>query len=252
MPSIPLHPRPKNNEPITTDNGNINNNHNPLPTILQTPSGLAILEIQGTINIPETITTNEEEKEEEEEESKDKNTDQNRNNSHSHSHSHSRTNSNTTNGSSSPQTEEENNTTSIETPIGKIIFPDYSNRSDNNNKNWMKRVYLYIGRYQRMTGEVKELTNPIAIIQKRQSRKRQYRYEGVEKKGKGKEVDMDNMDVDDRVEVQSTSISSYGKQEEEQEQEHEQGKVEYDDGLEIVDIVRYKLLFMSRPEPVGG
>ncbi|GAB1313174.1 Sister chromatid cohesion protein Ctf8 [Madurella fahalii] len=44
--SITLHPRPKH--PISSPSPLIN----PLPTLLQTPSGLALLELQGTINLP--------------------------------------------------------------------------------------------------------------------------------------------------------------------------------------------------------
>ncbi|KAI8630953.1 hypothetical protein F5Y19DRAFT_40901 [Xylariaceae sp. FL1651] len=41
--SVSLHPRTANAEILT---------HNPFPELIQTPSGLAILEIQGTINLP--------------------------------------------------------------------------------------------------------------------------------------------------------------------------------------------------------
>lgn len=66
----------------------------------------------------------------------------------------------------------------------------------------MKRVYLYIGRYQRLTGEVKKLDKPMAVIRRRAQ-------------------------PDD---------SNAAEAEE----------------LEIADIVYYKLLFSSRPEPVSG
>ncbi|KAL3437395.1 chromosome transmission fidelity protein 8 [Aspergillus tetrazonus] len=147
MPSIPLHPRASSR----------NNAHNPLPQLLQTPSGLALLELQGTINLPfqENLDT--------ENESTDFN---------------------------SPST--------YETPIGKLMFPDYSQNAKDDTS-WMKRAYLYVGRYQRMTGEVKKLPKPLAIIQRRQT---------------------DGAD-----------------------DEREQ--------LEVVDIVKYKLIFKSRPEPVN-
>ena len=95
----------------------------------------------------------------------------------------------------------------VETPIGKVMFPDYIKGAESNTTKWMKRVYLYIGRYQRMAGEVKQLTNPIAIIQKRQS------------------------SGDEMMDVEAREADG--------------------DGLEVVDIVRYKLLFKSRPEPVN-
>lgn len=84
--------------------------------------------------------------------------------------------------------------TSYETPIGKLMFPDYSIHNPDDTK-WMKRVYLYVGRYQRMTGEVKKLPKPIAVLQKRA-----------------------------------------GTESEE---------------LEVVEIVRHKVFFKSRPEPVN-
>ena len=43
MPSVRLHPSGDHSRPT----------HNPLPQILQTPSGLALLELQGVINLPE-------------------------------------------------------------------------------------------------------------------------------------------------------------------------------------------------------
>ncbi|KAK4140699.1 Ctf8-domain-containing protein [Dichotomopilus funicola] len=49
--SIPLHPRPLN--PLTTSPPPTN----PLPTLLQTPSGLALLELQGSINLPPSSTS---------------------------------------------------------------------------------------------------------------------------------------------------------------------------------------------------
>lgn len=75
------------------------------------------------------------------------------------------------------------------------MFPDYSPQNPDDTK-WMKRAYLYVGRYQRMTGEVKKLPRPIAVLQKRP------------------------------------------------------GSVEAEE-LEIVEIVRYKVFFKNRPEPVS-
>lgn len=68
----------------------------------------------------------------------------------------------------------------------------------------MKRVYLYVGRYQRMTGEVKKLAQPLALVQKRK-----------------KHPDNDGI------------AESEGEE------------------LEIVEIIKYKLLFKNRPEPVN-
>lgn len=88
----------------------------PLPGLLQTPSGLAILEIQGTIHLPDQG-----------------------------------------NGSEDEQ---------IET--GKLVFPYYDASHPAEDQSWMKRAYLYVGKHQRLTGEVKKLSKPVAVIRKRQ------------------------------------------------------------------------------------
>ncbi|KAJ5489692.1 hypothetical protein N7539_004582 [Penicillium diatomitis] len=154
MPSIPLHPRSARG----TQSGAADPAHNPLPQLLQTPSGLALLELQGTINVPTPETESDDD----------------------------------IHGSfAQPAT--------YETPIGKLMFPDYSVHNPDDTQ-WMKRVYLYIGRYQRMTGEVKKLPRPIAVLRKR----------------------CDN------------EIKTAGSEE-----------------LEVVEIVRYKVFFKNRPEPVN-
>ncbi len=137
---------------------------NPLPHLLHTPSGLALLEIQGDINLP----------------------DWDEEDSHS--------------------TESGN---SKETPIGRLVFPDYDSQ-DKTNMAWMKRVYLYVGKHQRLTGEVKKLPKAIAVIRKRK---------GL--------LDSERMD----------SVES-----EEGDRKNE---------LEVVEIVKFKILFSTRPEPVG-
>lgn len=133
MPAITLHPptkdRPASNTPSS------------LPQLLHTPSGLAILEIQGTINTPAAT------------------------------------------GSGEPAA------------VGHLTYPLYNPAlNGEEDLGWMKRVYLYVGKHQRMTGEVKKLGQPIAVIRK---------------KGQGED-------------------------------------------LEIAEIVRYKVLFAHRPEPVGA
>lgn len=166
MPSIPLHPPSKS----STNFGSISHN-NPLAPLLQTPSGLAILELQGTINFPTTAPDDD------------------------------------TDMDTREDTEGENTKTkTIETELGKITFPDYSDLDPDSTK-WMKRVYLYAGRYQRMTGEVKKLARPLAVIQRRQ-----------------------------RSTTQHETGNGYG---------------EGQDELEIVDVIKYKIIFASRPEPVG-
>ncbi|KAL2862878.1 Ctf8-domain-containing protein [Aspergillus lucknowensis] len=154
MPSIPLHPPPS----VARDD-----TPNPLPHLLQTPSGLALLELQGTINIPVSGTS---QHENETTESLDL-------------------------GPSS---------VAYETPVGKLMFPDYSPQNVEDDTSWMKRAYLYVGRYQRMTGEVKKLPNPLALIQRR---------------------------------PREPSLNDASEE------------------LEIVEIVKYKLIFKNRPEPVN-
>jgi chromosome transmission fidelity protein 8 len=140
---------------------------NPLPALLQTPSGLALLELQGTINLPgrddEALPIS-------------------------------------TDGSRISIAEE--------TPIGCILFPEYD-KSDPGSTAWMKRVYLYVGKHQRLTGEVKKLPKAIAVIRK---------------KAGGTIIQREQEEVD-------------------------RGQI---DELEIVEIVKYKILFSSRPEPVGS
>ncbi|KAJ5138789.1 uncharacterized protein N7515_003637 [Penicillium bovifimosum] len=153
MPTIKLHPHCSSPAKATATDSTPNN---PLPTLLQTPSGLALLELQGTINVPSSGNEDED--------------------------------------SMMDSTSTNNDLAStFETPIGKLMFPDYSIHNPDDTR-WMKRAYLYVGRYQRMTGEVKKLPRPIAVLRKRR-----------------------------------------GSEEEE---------------LEVVEIVRYKIFFKSRPEPV--
>ncbi|KAG0646139.1 hypothetical protein D0Z07_8231 [Hyphodiscus hymeniophilus] len=139
---------------------------NPLPTVLQTPSGLALLELQGTINLPEHDDED-----------------------------------------SITSTKGNGVITAQETPIGRLIFPDYDPK-DLGNTAWMKRVYLYVGKHQRLTGQVKKLPNAIAVIRKRT--------DGPLPQRNGEEME--------RVGEEQTA-------------------------LEIVEIVKYKILFSIRPEP---
>ena len=145
MPSVTIH------LPNQTENGE-KAVENPLPQLLRTPSGLAILEIQGTINLPK----------------------------------------------SAPLPDHENGYSPTSIPVGRITFPNYHKDSPIADQAWMKTVHMYVGRHQRLTGEVKKLSNPIALIRKK--------------------------------------ITSGPNEAEE---------------LEIAEIISYKILFSSRPEPVG-
>lgn len=149
MPSIPLYPPRAAASTLS----------NPLPKLLQTASGLAIVEIQGTIHTPSPASS-----------------------------------------------EDPTDAQPSHTPVGTLVFPDYSPSDPADDTKWMKRVYLYVGRHQRMTGEVRKLARPVGMVKRR--------------------VGAENMGV--------------------------QGNATKGEELEIVEVVRYKVVFSSRPEPVGG
>ena len=136
MPTVPL---------TVASPSRLSAGNNPLPSLLHTPSGLAILEIQGTVNLP-------------------------------------------------PAAVDESSTF-----VGRIEFPHYHPEDPTGSQSWHKTVHLYVGKHQRLTGEVKKLPKPLAVLRK-----------------------------PDDVEGQQQQ-----------------------DGLEIADIVYYKIIFSHRPEPVS-
>ena len=146
MPSVTLHTTPLPT-PETL---------NPLPKLLHTPSGLAILEIQGTINFPTPTSEN-----------------------------------------------------LTQTPIGRLEFPLYLADNPTTDEKWMKKVYFYVGQYQRLVGEVRRLVKPLAVIRKREGGRDGDVMAGVE------------------------------------------GREEVEEELEIVEVVRLKIVFQGRPEPVS-
>lgn len=107
MTKIRIHPRPVEAVEALS---------NPLPTILQTPCGLALIEIQGTLN--STV---------------------------------------------SHEDEDEQSALSI----GKLAFPLYTPGDTSGDTSWQKRVHLFVGDNQRLTGELKKLPNPVAVLQRR-------------------------------------------------------------------------------------
>jgi chromosome transmission fidelity protein 8 len=147
MPSIPVYP------PVAALQAPTN--AHPLPRLLQTPSGLALLELQGSIHLPPVVDHANEEM------------------------------------TDVPAR-------AVTTPVGKLLFPSYSAANSATDTSWMKHVYLYVGKHQRLTGEVKKLPKPMGIMRKR--------------------------------------VKAGG---------------EATDELEIVEIVRHKIVFSQRPEPVG-
>lgn len=129
---------------------------NPLPRLLHTPLGLAIIEIQGTIHTPNTDVV--------------------------------------------PADDEVEGITRT-TRVGRLEFPSYDGSGGEGP--WMKSVHLYIGKHQRLTGEVKKLAKPLMVLSK------------VDHAGQSATSDGENQ-------------------------------------LGIHAIIRHKILFSGRPEPVGG
>jgi len=144
MPSIP----------VNSPSAPVSPAPDPLPKLLQTPSGTAILEIQGTVNVPAQSSTEDELQDDQQ----------------------------------------------TSASVGKLVFPNYSVDNRPEDTSWMKRVYLYVGKHQRLTGEVKKLGKPLGVLRRRQ---------------------------------QHTIEDTQGEE------------------LEIVEIVKYKVVFSHRPEPVG-
>lgn len=145
MPTIPLHISPLSSPaPIA----------NPLPELLHTPSGLALVEIQGTLNMPDQHVHDDDNNDDDEE-------------------------SMSTAGRGS-------------THIGKFVFAPTMDAASGK-----QRVWLYVGRHQRLSGEVRKLPTPLAVLRRRG---------GIA----GAEVEE----------------------------------------LEIAEVVRYKVVFSQRPEPV--
>ncbi|KAF3087730.1 hypothetical protein TWF706_011108 [Orbilia oligospora] len=91
------------------------------------------------------------------------------------------------------------------TTVGNLIFPDAT--SDSTDLKDVKRVWLYVGKHQRLTGEVKALPKPLGVLRKRKQ--------------------------DDAA---AAAAAAAGTEEE----------------LEIVDIIKHKIIFSKRPEPVGA
>ncbi|KAI6245380.1 hypothetical protein HI914_06401 [Erysiphe necator] len=158
---------------------------NSLPQLLRIPSGLALLELQGALNIPASHDTIEVD--------------------------------NAIDGDcDDPQgvglkSELNSRSSPKGLLIGRLLFPDYD-ENDACNTAWMKKVYLYVGSYQKLTGEVTKLPKAIAVVQKKKSNTQE-------------RIDV----ITGNEEMEKTSVQ-----------------------LEIVDIIKYKILFSNRPEPVSN
>ena len=86
-------------------------------------------------------------------------------------------------------------------PLGHMVFPAANDASGKHDlENWDgKRVFLFVGKHQRLTGEVKKLGKALAVIRRRDAG----------------------------------------------------GASAATDDLEIAEVITHKVLFASRPEPVG-
>ena len=165
-----LHPRPPH-RPSSPEFFTLN----PLPKLLHTPSGLALVELQGTINTP-LVALN-----------------------------------------SDGTVDRKQLQNAEDTQIGRLVFPDWNpNAPDPDDKSWMKTVHLYVGMYQRLAGEVKMLPSAIAIVRRREGGSNK-----ADESGDG-DVEMSGEGGDNAEPVE----------------------------LEIADIVKHKLVFSKRPEPV--
>jgi chromosome transmission fidelity protein 8 len=79
------------------------------------------------------------------------------------------------------------------TRVGNIVFPLYNENSPKDTS-WMNIVYLYVGKHQRLTGQVKKLPKAMAVLKRKEANS---------------------------------------------------------EDLQIVEIIKYKIVFSQRPEPVG-
>ncbi|KAK4132938.1 hypothetical protein BT67DRAFT_450635 [Trichocladium antarcticum] len=162
MSSIPLHPKPAPATPTPSPAS-----PNPLPALLQTPSGLALLELQGTINLPPALLPD--------------------------------------------LLADPSSAAATRVPVGRLHFPDYHPALPPGDDGWMRRVWLFVGEHQRLQGEVRRLPRAVAVLRRRRRRPAVPRVE-----------------------------------------EEEEGDAEGEGELEVVEVVKFKVVFSQRPEPVGG
>jgi len=168
MPVIPIHLGPLAKS-ATGSTKSIANDSNTLPPLIQTPLGLAILEIQGTLNIPPRPDNND----------------------------------------------------SHHIPIGRLVFPilnDDTTIDTTKEGPWMKKVYLYVGENQRLSGEIRKLGKVLAVLRRRRA--------PTTANGAG-----DDEENDDDVQGETEGLRADERQ-----------------GLEIAELIRWKIVFGSRPE----
>ncbi|KAI9661379.1 MAG: hypothetical protein M1831_003112 [Alyxoria varia] len=99
--------------------------------------------------------------------------------------------------------------------VGRIEFPLLGSRAPadavETEADWMKKVYLYVGKSQRLVGEVKKLQKPLAVV--------------------GRSRENATPDDSDLIEVATNErMEAHGEE------------------LEIMDVVQWKIFFGGRPE----
>lgn len=211
MPSAALHP------PTATTSSTTSNSAppNPLPTLLHTPLGLAILEIQGSLNMPYPSSAQDDVM------------------LIDGPGSSSRDGGGKDDGFGGKEKEKEKE----KRKIGRLVFPLLESGRDGGVGNggevdedggrcggwgygggevkegpWMKKVWLFVGENQRLTGEVRKLERKVGVVRRAGGGG-----------GGGNSEDAGNGDA--------------GK---------EEGRTGVE--LEIVDVVGWKVFFGNRPE----
>ena len=66
-----------------------------------------------------------------------------------------------------PETDSSGRMKIEDTAIGRLVFPDYSSSCSSDDRRWTKRAYLYVGKHQRLTGEILKLPRPMAVLRRR-------------------------------------------------------------------------------------
>jgi chromosome transmission fidelity protein 8 len=101
--------------------------------------------------------------------------------------------------------------------VGHFVFPPPDDVADSDSLDeWDgRRVFLFVGKHQRLTGEVKKLTKPLAVIRRR---------------GDAEPSPVVALDGPEK----SSGVAASPSQD-----------------LEIVEIITQKIMFAHRPEPIG-
>lgn len=183
---------------------NVNQDYNALPSVLKTPSGLALLEIQGSIYVGSRPLIDfghglgllQETQQDEDNEEEDKN-----------------------------YLHFDNSTVELQ-KLGRF---DFSNLEKGGNE-----VLLYIGDHQRLRGKIVQLKTPLAVLQMNP-------HQNCDGHSMGQDNDVNMAPPSSNVSIDSTR-DNYHRQ------------VAYDEKanveIPILEIIRHKLVFATRPEPV--